>query len=797
MTQRQRSILSIFAALITLVVLIWLTDAAPAARDDLLPAVFFGILIVFTNTFGVPLAGGRVSLLPMTTVAGFLLVGLVPVMWAAFLGALLHGWIRYHWAEQLEEQLDPGFLAAVGLAAANAALHAVSILVAGLVFLGAGGVTPLTKVDSSNFLPLLLLGLAYVTVNLFIAGLYFAGRGLKALQHYLRSLPNVLLYEGWPLIFAPFVALTYTRLGLGQFVLMALALVATSLVTRSLSLARQRLERRVDELDSLQAVGQALSTSLDLDTILVAIHIQVAKLMPARNFYVALYDPEIDEVSFPLAYENGERVNWRSRRTGNGLTEYVLRTRAPLLIRKEYDATLEALAIDKIGRPATSWLGVPIVARDTSLGVIAVQSYSPHQLYDVSHQEVLITIAAQAAVAIQNARLYARTDQALARRIQELSSILRTTREGILLLDPEDRVLAANRALADFLGVAQLELADTTLHAPRPDGEPPLITLLGYTPQDLRADRQLLVEGKIESKKRRTVISGPPERHVEHNLTPVRDQEGKISGWLLVFRDLTEERELTRLRQDMTSMLIHDLRSPLSVLVSGLELIKLDLAEGRMDSLADALALAEQSSKYVLRLVNDLLDISRLESGQVSVAAEAVEVRPLLEKVAARLRPLAASTDIALEVSTEPSLPPLHVDRRLMDRVLHNLVDNAIKFTPDGGRVRLWGRSDPELAPEVIQVGVTDTGRGIPSEVQSRLFEKFQAVSLAPGHRKGIGLGLPFCQLAVEAHGGEIWVESDGVPGKGSTFVMRLPVAEEDGKSPSADGDASPLLCAS
>ncbi len=453
MDYRRRLTISLAAGLIVLVGLVGLTLVSPPNWNSLLLATLFTLLIAFTTTFGVPLAGGRGSLLPMITMAGYLVMGPVLTAWAAFLGACIHGWARYRWAEQLEEQLEHGSMAAVGLAAANATVQTVSILAGGAFFQWAGGTTPLTIVDWANLPLLALLGLVYLCSNLLLAGMYIAARGRVALQIYLDSLGRLFIYEGWPLIFSPSVALIYTRLGPGQFVFLALALVTASLVARNLSLARRRLERRLKELDSLQAVGQALSASLDLDTILEAIHNQVAGLMATRNFYVALYNPEIDEVSFPLAIDDGRRVRWRSRRTGNGLTEYVLRTRAPLLIRDNYLATLKKLGIDPIGHPAACWLGVPILAGEERLGAIAVQSYTTPRAYDVSHQEVLATLAAQAAVAIQNARLYARTDETLARRIQELDSILRTTREGILLLAAACSVLAVNRALADLLDV--------------------------------------------------------------------------------------------------------------------------------------------------------------------------------------------------------------------------------------------------------------------------------------------------------------------------------------------------------
>jgi len=785
MKSEYRYYASIIVGLIMLAILIWVTIGAPPEPASLLPGALFSVLIVFTTTFGVPLAGGSVSLLPMTLMAAYLVLGLVPAGWAAFAGAVAHGWVRHHWSEQLEGRRDSDYTKLIALTAANAAMHSASVLTSGRVFQLVGGVTPLIQVDTSHLPSLVALGLTYLGVNFLLAGIYIGMRGHTVLSVYLRSLPNLLFYEGAPLVLAPLMALIYTRLGLEQFILFAILLIVSSLVTRDLALSRQRLERRVKELDSLQAVGQALSASLHIETVMLAIYNQVARLMPAHNFYVALYDPEADAVSFPLAIEDGEQVQWRSRRTGNGLTEHILRTRAPLLIRRDVPAVLEELGLDQIGRPAACWLGVPILAGSEPLGVIAVQSHSTAEAYDSSHQEVLVTIAAQAAVAIQNARLYAQTDEALARRVQELDSILRTTREGILLLDLENRVLAANRALADFAGVAQPELTSLPLSASRSNGDQSLLALIGYTPADWEADREALV-GEEWPYKQAAIALGQPKRYIERTLTPVRDREGEITGWLLVFRDMTEEIELARLKDDMTHMLIHDLRSPLTVLKGSLHFMEAAFASQEAEKFNDLLKMARQSSERILRMVNELLDISKLESGQLPLHPEVVEVKALLEETVARLAPLANSAQITLEISAAPDLPPLYVDPNLIGRTLSNLVDNAIKFTPDGGYVRLWARPDPESASFRLLVGVTDTGPGIPAEAQPRLFEKFQQVASIAGRRPGTGLGLPFCKLAVEAHGGRIWVESD--VGKGSTFIMTLPIfAATQDRSLSAD----------
>jgi len=771
MSSRLRLYFAIGMGVVTLALLIWLTVLFPPTLTDLVPGLLFCALILFAATFSVRLAEGSVSLLPMTAVAAFLVMGMVPAGWASFVSAALHGLIRWRWADQLEGRSSVGGVRLLAVTLVNATMYAGSVLVSGAVFGLLGGEIPLVHVSLVLVPALLITCVAYLVVNYIIAGAYIVAiRGQASFQAYLYSLRDSLFYEGAPLVFAPLMALVYVRLGVAQFFFFASILVVASLIARNLNSTNSQLERRVQELDSLQAVGQALSASLDVETVAAAIYDQTARLMPARNFYVAIYDPDVGEVSFPLAVEEGERVEWRSRRASGGLTEHILQTGKPLLISGEVKRAVQELGIEHIGQEAACWLGVPILAGQDPLGVIAVQSFSQPEAYDVSHQEVLLTIASQAAAAVQNARLYARTDEALGRRVQELDSVLRTAREGILLLDGDWHVLAANRTLAEFVGMAQLELIGQSVRDP-PSGEGALLAkLMGYTVQEFQADCDSLTDGGDVTRQAIYALSG---RHIERTLTPVRDPEAGVSGWLLFFRDITEEVEMARLRDDMMHMLVHDLRSPLTAVIGSLGMMKHVYDQQNRSQFDQLVGMAESGSQRMLRMVNELLDISKLESNQLPIVQEVVDAQTLLEETAARLASLAASAQITIEISVESGLPMLYIDPGLIGRTLNNLLDNAIKFTPDGGHIRLWAQSGAEGD---ARVGVTDSGPGIPPEAQGRLFEMFQQVEGIEGRRRGTGLGLPLCKLAVEAHGGQIWVESQ--VGHGSTFVMTLPIVK-------------------
>ncbi len=776
MKSSYRNGLFIFAAFVTAVVLLKAMPAHLEALRTAMPAMLlFGALMLFSDIFAVPVGAGWVSLQPMSTLSAMLVIGPYPTILLSFITTLIHGAIRYRWAEALEENLEPGILGVMGITAFNAVMIPAATYIANVAYANQGGIVPLERTPIQTWPALFVLCATYIVINYALMTLFFALHGRAALQNHLRTMPRALLYEAPPLFMVPLSTLIYNRLGWLNFTIYGALLATASLFTRNLERATRRLQRRVRELDSLQIIGTALSSSLELPTILEAIRTQVERLMPADNFFIALYESETDEVVFPLYIEEGKPIQRPARRSGHGLTEYILRTRRPLLIQGEPDLPeLREVGIRQLGRRSSCWLGVPILAGNEILGVIAVQSYENTHAYDRSHQDVLTTIAAQAAVAIKNAQLYQRTDEALARRVQELASILRTTQEGILLLSADLEVRAANRAVAEFLGVGQDDLLGRKPAMPVKGRQETLSEIIGYTVDAFYDDCYALASSPGLTRK---IIFNPPlqpERTLERILTPVRSTQGQITGWLLLFHDLTENVRAERLREELINMLVHDLRAPLAVVRGCLEMLEGTLPVTQEPDTGRLLAMAQRNIEQLFGMIDTLLDIHRLESGRLTITPTPIEARDLLQDVVEHLRGAAEKANITLTLDVAPDLPILLVDVDLMRRVVRNLLDNAIKFTPDDGSVRVWARRSAD--GRQVELGVSDTGPGIPPEAQARLFKKFEQVISKGGRRRGTGLGLPFCKLAVEAHGGAIRVES--APGQGSTFIITLPAED-------------------
>lgn len=752
--------------------LLFLTSVFEPTTIDILALTLFGTLASFTMFHGIKLVGGMVSLLPLVGAAAYLVIGPLPTAWIFFAAAWIKGVLSYFFPDWSDTPAAvAGKAELLARTAVNATMVPASILFGGLVYSQLTSFFSVADVGYPIFI--LFWGVGYFFINYLFVIFYFALKSNSQLRQFWQTMHRPLLYEAIPLPFAPLVARIYTDLGWDYFLFLMLAIVFLTFIVRHVNEIGLSLNRRVMELTSLKHVGQTLSAGLEIESILAAIHTQVARLMPAQTFYIALYDEARQEVSFPFVVEADERKDVAARRDGQGLVEYVLQQQRPLLITKNVSGTAGRLGLTPPEREPVCWLGVPIMLADGPIGAIVVQSYAQSGLYDDWHQDVLLTIASQAAMAIENGRLYAQTGNELTRRVRELNSILSTIHEGILLVSPQGNVITSNRVLAEFVGAADDEWVGRSLFA----DEASLLRQIGYDRADWDQDcLALSQDGKWRTSQ--VVIPEPNERQVERTLVPVRDEGSTITGWLLIFRDITEEMEMARVREETIHMLVHDLRSPLSVTLGSLQTIDAWLEMGRMDDVRRLLDLAHNGGQRMLLILNNLLDAYKFENGSMPLEIEPMPVLPWLTEVKAQFTPAASNAGLTISVEVESGLPMLGVDKNHMVRVLSNLVDNAVKFTPDGGQIKLWARHTDDKDNPIL-VGVSDTGHGIPPEEQERLFVKFQQNTAARGRRQGTGLGLTYCKLVVEAHNGRIWVESEGIAGKGSTFLMSLPVSND------------------
>lgn len=241
-------------------------------------------------------------------------------------------------------------------------------------------------------------------------------------------------------------------------------------------------------------------------------------------------------------------------------------------------------------------------------------------------------------------------------------------------------------------------------------------------------------------------------------------------------RNYAELQKFEELRDSLMHMIVHDMRAPLTSIISGLEMIDFlpNMAPAQRDEL---LALAHLGGQTLMGMINDLLDISKMEAGEMELKCGPVSADELIGISVHQIKTLLADRALTLCQSIAPDLPFLWCDAPKISRVLVNLLSNAIKFTARESIITLAARRGEGQHENSVQFSVSDTGEGIPHEAFARIFEKFgQVESRKSGHKMSTGLGLTFCKMTVEAHGGQIWLNSE--IGKGSTFYFTIPLQQ-------------------
>lgn len=344
--------------------------------------------------------------------------------------------------------------------------------------------------------------------------------------------------------------------------------------------------------------------------------------------------------------------------------------------------------------------------------------------------------------------------------------------DPILLTDSTGRILDANKQALAFFGVDRTTLLAASirdLHHPAelmPD--PTKLTGPGSNSFQSR-----VIATRTEDGRERLVTLTVEVR--ARRLTP-----GREGTWQWIYHDISSRVELEAMREDLIAMLIHDLQSPLGNVISTLELLRFQLeASSDRETILMLLEIASRSSEQLQRLIASLLDISRLEAGQPVGKQSPVHVQDLIRDAYHIEEPNFLRRGVGLETGLPEGLPPVFVEENMVRRVLLNLYDNALKFSQEGQTILV----EAEELDGMVRLSVSDQGIGIPKEHREVIFEKFQRIKNNSAS-KGLGLGLAFCRLAVEAHGGRIWV--DEADCGGARFNLTLPVAE-----PEANPDAS------
>ncbi len=510
---------------------------------------------------------------------------------------------------------------------------------------------------------------------------------------------------------------------------------------------RSTANRQTILYESLRALGEQLEPNAVIRMAVVTF----AQFTGWTIVSIALPDPDHQHwhlrytsrtmLGIKLQYSLDQGITGRAFRTGQ--TQY-----AP-----EVSADPDYVDIS----PGTrSVLAIPLRREGRILGVLNLESDQS----DAFHEDDILlaeSFADAAALALDNAQLH----QTIADERGQLQALIKSSRDGVILIGANQHILIANAAALHLLGlsgqpeeIVGLPVIQVLRRLRRTSTAAVKITLAGMRRVQLGDESPS--EGEFEK---------PPHSIYWLNL-PVNMGSTSV-GRLVILRDVSDERALERTRDALTRTMVHDLRSPLTALSGVLSLLQAD--QTLSPDHEEAVNIALGSADRMTTLVNAILDVSRLETKQMPVERRTFALAPLVAETIKTEAVLADKKGLTLENAIAPEVL-IWADSNLIGRVLQNLIDNAIKFTPAGGRVRVASHVLP--GHDTFAVSVSDTGIGIPPELHDRLFQKFVTGQHV---ERGSGLGLAFCRLAVEAHGGRIWMESE--PGQGATFTFILPEA--------------------
>ena len=520
-------------------------------------------------------------------------------------------------------------------------------------------------------------------------------------------------------------------------------------------------QRQARVMTALAEGAAAMNASLRMEDVYQRTLIQMMQALQVETVALGMLDGE-HIVFRAAAGHNAGNILGRKIPLGEGIAGNAAREgRAVVVSNVSQDKHYSDA--DKFGGvEARALLVAPIQAQGRVIGILeainpVAKSFDPDALL------VMTGIGGLAGTTIQNAQLFERL-QAAHQRYRELFD---DSIDPMLITDWAGRILEANRQVLSLSGHTDetlRELSIDQLHEVN-------WNKTGAAFETLRENRTCSYESSLNKQ---------DESHtpIEVHARRVEFEETDSIQWIL--RDITERKELDGLREDLTSMIYHDLRSPLGNIVSSLDVLYTMVPDDDKETVLAILKIAENSTDRIQRLVSSLLDVNRLESGQPVADQKVVDPLLLIRNAAVDVDPAAKGRRQTLVLDLPDELPSIWVDEDMARRVLINLMENASKFTPTDETLEVGARHEDNW----VYMWVKDNGRGIPPVEQERIFDKFTRLR---GTSKvgGLGIGLAFCRLAVLGHGGKIWVESE--QDKGATFHFTFPVATDVQLASSAD----------
>ncbi len=605
---------------------------------------------------------------------------------------------------------------------------------------------------------------------------------------------------------------TYTR---GQLdILQSIADQTAGAIVKSRLLVET--ERRARQLSMLNEIARQLTSTLETEPLLNNVLENAVNILNCEAGSLFLVDEQTDELIFKMAIGPvaadlvGKRLP-----PGSGIVGRVVQTRSPLIDNDVQHSLAHYAATDQeTGFVTRSILAAPLLVKERVLGVIEVINRRDGMSFGEDDRDLLMAFAGQAAVALENARLYTLTDQELAARVEELSVMQRIDRELNTSLDI-DRAMRttlewAMRQSAAQAGLIGMMDGNGNLRIMAQDGYGSYLSAYANSPLplDLPALRRAVETGQLQRQSLDPAMGGSLLPEARHQIVvPIR-REAQVIGLILLEsthqagEDVSflnrlsdhaaiaianaqlynEVQMANQAKSEFVSLVAHELKNPMTSIKGYTELLIGGKVGPINEMQANFLNTIRSNVERMSTLVSDLNDISKIEAGRLRLDFRTVELNDVLEEVLRSSRRQIEEKRQTVEVQLPDRLPPVWADRTRLAQILTNLVSNAYKYTPEEGRILIGAevasnRWDVDGPGQVIHVWVSDNGIGISPEDQPKIFQKFfRSEDYKAREAPGTGLGLSITKNLVEMQGGRIWFESEFR--KGATFHFTIPIAE-------------------
>lgn len=509
---------------------------------------------------------------------------------------------------------------------------------------------------------------------------------------------------------------------------------------------------RIRQRDYLLEIARALTQELDLTKLLGRILAISLDLLAGQAGFIALRTPD---------------RGWQIA-VSNGISATFLKYLEPLLARVP-DSVLpdnsERREIDQLladlrtvaSQSFLNGVGLPLVTRKKVIGVIFVFRNYP-DLFSGNDQIILSMFANQAAVAVQNAQLY---NQVKEEKIR-MDALLDSAADGLLILSSHFKIERCNPSFSRLYGRPIQEIVLKMHEDIIRWAKPPLDPTLEKASENgwpLTPNAQLYVEGDL-------VRPGLPPLPVGIVYAPLISPEGTLLNIIATIRDITRFRQADEMKSAFISVVSHELKTPVALIKGYVGTLRREDAEWDKEVVQDSLQVIEEEADRLTRLIEDLLDASRLQSGGFSLKRQDVSIQTIAEKIAMRFR--AQDSQHTFLVDFPADFPVIFADENRIHQVIYNLVSNAVKYAP-AGEIRISG----QVRPDQVIICVSDQGPGIDPNDIPFIFDRFYRGPTTARKIGGAGLGLYLARSIVESHGGRMWVDPKN--GEGARICFSLP----------------------